>query len=449
MGKNIKIIISKIKNLSLETINKNLLFIALLSLLFRIGNFATSYIPKPFEIIFTLVVLLTIIDLIKNNKIKEFFFSIPKNITIALFSIVIPVLIGWVFATFFLKIPFYFNMILEFGTFIISISIFLLIVFYTRNDKTYIKRYFYTLLIPIVYVFLIIFPDVAVYFNLADIHFFGFTGNPNIISKILIIPTIFLITKTLFEDKNKLLKITYFMISSLLVALLFWTVSRGAILSLLLGAVFSWIIFSRNNFNWKKLFYSGAIILSIFLIGFLVTPKSGKDMIMNRILHYTNNQYLYSKIKNMPEDTVKLSIKPVTLVALEENTSVADTEQTREPRFQIWSFYLNKVLMNPVGFGPNTHMQSYILRKEGGYDNTGPHNTYIQIWLWGGIVGLLGFIYLLINAFKNLKAKLKSDFTYMTVAITAILFALLVSITFDDSLSFYWFWIILAFSFLL
>ena len=446
-----KKIIEKIKNLTLEDINKNLLFIALLALIFRVGNFATNYIPKPFEIIFSVVVILTIVDLLKNNKIKEFFFSIPKNIRIALFILIPSVLVGWLFATFFLKIPFYFNMILEFGTFMISISIFLLIIFYTRNDKAYIKRYFYALLVPIIYVFLIIFPGVAVHFNMADIHFFGFTGNPNIISKILIIPAIFLITKTLFEDKNKLLKIIYFIISSLLVSLIFWTVSRGAILSLLLGAIFLWIIFSRNNFNWKKLFYSGFIIFSIFLVGFLVTPKSGKDMIVNRILYYTNSPYVYSQIKNIPEvGEVNISeVSKVNMPVVSTEQSIESKFKTREPRFQIWSFYLNKILMNPIGFGPNTHMQAYILLGEDGFDRTGPHNTYIQVWLWGGIVGLLGFIYLLINAFKNLKSKLKSDFTYMTVAITAILFTLLVSITFDDSLSFYWFWIILAFSFLL
>ena len=120
-------IVSKIKNLTLEQINKNLVLIALIALIYRKGNFYNTFIPKPFEIIVLLIVLLVVVGIFKNNKIKEFFFSIPKNIRIALFILIPSVLVGWLFATFFLKIPFYFNMILEFGTFMISISIFLLI----------------------------------------------------------------------------------------------------------------------------------------------------------------------------------------------------------------------------------------------------------------------------------------------------------------------------------
>ena len=119
-----KKIIEKIKNLSLETVNKNLLFIALLSLLFRMGSFTKNYIPNPFELIILLVALLTIFDLFKNGKIKDFFTSIPKNIRIALFCLGFSVLFGWAFAAFFLKIPFYFNILLEFGTFIISLGTF-------------------------------------------------------------------------------------------------------------------------------------------------------------------------------------------------------------------------------------------------------------------------------------------------------------------------------------
>jgi len=309
-------------------------------------------------------------------------------------------------------------MLLEFGTFAISIGTFLLVLFYTRNNKTYIKKYFYTLLIPVIYVFFIIFPSIAIHSKLVADHFLGFTGNPNIISKILIIPTIFFITKTLFESKNKLYKIVYFLLSFLLVSLLLWTNSRGAILSLILGTILLLIIFSFNNFNWKKLVYSGVIIFLIFSMGFIFTPNKGRQLFLNRIINS-------SKIINI------------------------NNKQQGESRFKIWSFYFKKVSVNPLGFGPDTHMPSYILLSNGQYDNTGPHNTYIQIWLWGGLLGLLSFIYLLITAFKNLKIKLKANFNYIIVALISILFALSVSIVFDDSLSFYWFWIVLAFSFLI
>ena len=80
MDKNIKTVINNLKNLSLEQINKSLILIAFLALLFRIGNFYNTFIPKPFEIILVFIILLTFFDLLINKKLKDFFLSINKKI---------------------------------------------------------------------------------------------------------------------------------------------------------------------------------------------------------------------------------------------------------------------------------------------------------------------------------------------------------------------------------
>ena len=133
-----KNLINKIKNLTLEQINKNLIFVAILSLLFRLGSFTAKSTPNPFELILILIIILTMIDVIKNKKIKEFFFCIPRNIRIALSLLVASIFIGWG-VSILRGIPTTYNMILEFWNFVFSVSIFLLIIFYTRNDKRYIK----------------------------------------------------------------------------------------------------------------------------------------------------------------------------------------------------------------------------------------------------------------------------------------------------------------------
>lgn len=424
-----------IKNLTLEQINKNLIFIAIASLLFRIGNFSTNYLPKPFELIVLIIVLLTIIDALKNNKSKEFFFSIHKNIRITLIFLVSSVLIGWGVSI--LKgIPISFNSILEFGTFIFSLTIFILIIIYTRNDKTYIKKYLYALLFPIVYTVFILFPDIAYYFNLAlGTHFVGFTGNPNIISKILLIPIIFFTSKSLFEKENKWLNIAYITTSSFLVSLLFWTSSRGAIFSLILGMIFIWLVFSLNNFNWKKLFKSGVIIFLICLIGFILTPKGVKGIVVDRIFNteivniQTNNKPAVEIINNISKDS-----------------NLIKFNNTNELRLQIWYYYLGYILSNPLGIGPNTHMDFRLIDNNGNPINSGPHNTYLQVWFWGGILGFLSFIYIIFLTFKNLKTKLQLNFNIINLSLIAILFTLSISISFDDSLSSYWFFTILALS---
>lgn len=474
--------------LSLEKINKNLLLIALVAMLFRIGNFATTYIPKPFELFVILLVLLTAIDALKNKRIKEYIFSIPRNIRTALIIFVFSILFGWFISTTKGE-PSTFNMILEFGSFCFSLSIFLLVLFNTRNDFDNKNKYFYALLASVVYIIFIIFPQIAYKFNLAAGHFNGFTTNPNIVSKIMLIPIIFFSAKSLFESNNKL-KFIFVLIASSMVALLLWTASRGAIFSMILGVIFVWLILSCYNFSWKKLFLNGVVIFSIVVMGFIFTPHEGKRIISSRILNLEYDKIVHFKTEKLAEEVkniedksteevkknklikeVKDAEEMIGEIKKTEIKSIKETEKTgliekiervntkiaspfknfrerlfRETRFRIWSFYLNKIIRNPLGFGPNTHMASYILLENGQYENTGPHNTYFQAWLWGGLIGIFSFSYILFSAFKNLKMKAQTDFDIITISLMGILFTLSVSIMFDDSLSFHWFWAILALS---
>ncbi len=460
--------------ISLEKINKALLFIALASLFFRKGNFYNSFIPKPFEIIFTLLVILTAIYVIKNGKIKDFFLSIPKKIWIAISCLLFSIALGSVIAIFFKKIPANFNMVLEFGTFAIGLGTFLLIMFYAKDDEIHTKGYFYALLVPILYIFFLFSSKLADNFNvIAGGHLNGFIGNPNIISKTLLIPSIFFITCSLFEAKNKWLKITYILISAASVALLFWTSSRGAFFSFAVGATFTWLVFSLHNFQWRKIISGGVILFFVVLIGFAMLPDNGKKTVLNRFLNPDTKQssYIFLKDKSVDDvikeslDGIKKNIPPAIITIPADNTITGTTNQpsatipvpvdniitgtTNQPnetRLQIWPFYLKLALKNPLGFGPNTHKDYYLPNIKGGYLSAGPHNTYLQIWLWGGLLGIFSFLYLLFSAFKNLKIKLQSNFDPVTVALLGILFTLSVSVMFDDSLSLYHFWAILALS---
>ncbi|MBI2627536.1 O-antigen ligase family protein [Candidatus Nomurabacteria bacterium] len=440
MDKNMNNIVNKIKNVTLEQFNKNLILLALVALIYRKGNFYNTFIPKPFEIILVLIMLLALIDLIKNKKFKDFFLSIDKKIWIALSCLMASIFVGWLVAVFLKNVPINLNVILEFGTFIISVSIFVLVLFYTKNDENCAKKYLYALLLPAGYIIFVLFPEWTEYLKLENMGtFLGFTMNPNIISKILLIPALFFITHSLFSYPNKWRKYAYVAISCLLVALLFWVASRGGLVSLVLSFIFVWLIFSFNNFNWKKLFYSGIIIFLIFLIGFIITPQTSKQRIFLKALYPSiSDEASYKTVKD--KSVTEIAIKFV------DNTSNKHIfiYPAREDRFQIWPFYLRYLLENPFGIGPNTHLSFYLTGYDGQYLNSGPHNTFLQIWLWGGLLGILSFIYIFISAYKNLFAKLKSNFNPEALALLGILFALSVSVMFDDSLSFFWFFIILA-----
>lgn len=431
-----KNIIDKIKNLSLEEINKNLILVALFALIYRMGNFYNTFIPKPFEIIVLLIVMLAIVDMLKNNKLKEFFFAIPRGIRIASICLFSSVLIGW--GVSFLKgIPTTFNTVLEFGTFIFSLSIFLLILIYTRNDKSYIKIYFYTLLLPVVYAIFIFFPQAVYYFNLGNEGtFLGLTMNPNIISKILLIPAMFFISFSLFKSDKKWVWLGYIALAVTMVSLLFWVASRGGLIALALASILVWLVFALHHFNWKKLFLSGILIFTILAAGFALTPDTGKQRVVLKVLYPSD----YESLPMRDKSTSYL----ITRFIHKETNNLIIVFPGRETRFQIWPFYLNYVILNPLGIGPNTHFSFDLKDNDGKYTNPGPHNTFLQIWLWGGLLGILSFLFIFINAFKNLRNQLRSGFNPIALALTAILFGLSISMMFDDSLSFFWFFIILA-----
>jgi O-antigen ligase len=223
----------------------------------------------------------------------------------------------------------------------------------------------------------------------------------------------------------------YIFISSALTALIFWTASRGAIISLIISSIFIYFIYSFNKFNWRKMFLGGIIILIIMLLGFEMVPYSRKQAVSNRILATAIDQSNFFIKKNEPEDSV---------------INKPNESQFIESRLFIWSFYLKYVLVNPLGIGPNTHMNFNLKDNNGEFINLGPHNTYLQILLWGGPLGLFSFLYILFSAFKNLKTKLQSNFDSTSLSLLGILFALSVAITFDDSLSLYWFFVVLVLS---
>ena len=407
-----KKIIDRIKNITLLEFNKGLLFLALISLIYRNGSFTLSF-PNPFEIIFVLLCLSTFIYLVKNNKFKEFFLSIPKNILIAICCLVFSVLLGWIFAITFKELPFTRNNVLELGGFLIGLGTFSLILFYTQNDDKYFKNYLYALLLPAFYTIFILFSKLASYFHLQnDGTFLGMTSSPSIISKILLIPAMFFIVYVLFESERKWRKFLYFLVTSAIIALLFWISARASIVSVTFASVIIWLIFSLHNFSWKKLFYNGLIIFAVFLTGFFITPLGSQYNLANTLIVQKDNKIILNNFNN-------------------------------ESRFKFWPLYLYETIRNPVGFGPNTHMN--IPYKYGNHV-IGPHNTYIEIWLWGGLLGLLSFLYILRTAFYNLRIKLKLNFNPTIIALIGILCALSFSIFFDDHLQFFWFWIILALS---
>jgi len=422
--------------LSLLQFNKILLGVFLVSLLFKKGDVYSSITAQASKIILFVLVLSTIIYLLKNRKIIEFLHSIPKKIRFAIGILTVGVIIGWLVTLYVVGIPLSMPMVTEFITLLISFGIFSLVIFYTKTEDIYADRYLYALLVPCIYILFLIIPEITEKIHLViNGRFFGFTDNENVLSKIVLVPAIYFITSALFENKNKLFKILAVAISSGLVAILLWNASRGALLSLFLTTIFIFYFNIKNDFTFKNFIYKSALLLGILVLGFLITPHSGKQVVLNRILNKDTAQVRYVELKEQSIDTIISS-------AVSEKKV---TKAVPETRTEIWSFYLKTAILNPLGLGPafNTYKKAYISAYND-YITGGAHNSYLEIWLWGGIIGLAAFCYIILTAFRSVLEKIKLEPTKNNIALLAILVALSIALLFDSDSKLYIYWVILA-----
>lgn len=433
--------------LSLEKVSKNILLIGLALLLFRNSSFVLTGIPKPFEICFIIVTVLTLFDLIKNKKFAEFFFSIPKNIRIASAVMLASIAVGWAMAVFFRHIPSTINMVYEMTAFLVAAFTGVLILYYSRNDPTYVRKCLYALAVPAVYSIFVFFPQVAHFFGLAAGGFNGFTDNVNIVSKQLLIPLMFFVTYALLESKSALRRMGFMLLSILLVALVFWSVQRAAVLGYVIGAGAIWSVLALYERSWKRAFVNGIILVVITAFGFLAVPGEAKKVALNRIAHFDSNQIGADNLKDQTVvEMVKMIIHQKSETAPVTIARLIDEKKSPEPRFQIWAHYVRIVFANPLGLGPNTHITASIPFAQGNFTNPGPHNTYLEMWLWGGIAGLASFMYIVIHALVRPIRSLRDTPGSIATALAILgsLVALCVTIFFNDNMGLIWFWAVLA-----
>jgi hypothetical protein len=431
------------KKLNLETINKNLVIIAILLLLFRNGSFGVTGIPQPFEIAFIVVSLIALIDFVVNKKFTRFLNVFPENIKVASLLIFASIFFGWIISILIVKIPTTLNTFFEFGSFVVGFSFASLVFYYASLDKSYIKKCLYALSLPVIYSICILFPEFG---NNIDLirngTFKGFTGNVNIVSKALIVPLMLLLSFSFLSYKNLAKKSLYGLIASFVLGLLFWTTERATVISYVVGGGLIFIAVYKNIHSWKNSLANIIVVILITGLAFSFIPNIGKKVVLGRILHFDGHSQDYEKVKdkNLKEvaENVFVERQPVTLSLL------TDPKNSPEPRFQLWDYYINFVLRNPLGVGPNTHMPVVIKYAKSVFINPGPHNTFLQIFMWGGIVGFVSFVYIIYVAIKNVYVAFKETLSVSALALYGSLIGFLVAIFFNDGLQSYWFWVILS-----
>jgi hypothetical protein len=430
------------KHFSWEKANQMILFITLVLLAFRKGDLAATSVPKPFEMMFVVLILSTILELFLNKKIKYFIGVISKKIWIALICLIGSVIIGWSMSIFIIKAPFHFEMVMEFARLSIAVILFVLILYYA-NNKFLRNLYLYALLFSVINIIFLVIPNSN--FIVAG-RFVGFTNNMNTLSKILIVPTMFFTTISIFERKNSYWKYITILISACLFALMCWAGSRGGLAGLFGGLVCLLAVMMVKKLSMKEIARAIMIIVFIILLGFALTPYSGKQVVTDRILNADTQQTNYNaglktrSLFTIIRESTTFAPKVVT------QTKEQNVSGPSESRLGIWKYYLKEAFKNPLGEGPAFNLNQKVFNSAvDEYVAADAHSTYLEVLMWGGIIAFCSFLYLIYLGGQKIKDFLIiSEIDQVNIAMAAILTALLIAMTFDSDLKFFWFWAVLA-----
>lgn len=416
---------------SFKGINKLLLLITLASLSTNLekGSFSRAFIPSIFQVLLVISIVATVIYILKEHALKDFLTAVPRKVWLAIGGFYVVTLIGWVIAIAFLAIPTTLTTILDFGTYTMGIVLFVLVSFYTKNDRAYARWCLYAILIPNLHLLYYFFTHGLVgYWGVPNDFSLDRVLDPNILSKTLLVPALFFISMALFalKDKKWMKVVLYGALASIATMMIWWTVSRGAILSLLAGAALTWLVLSVRIGSWRKGFMGGLLVLSILFLGLAINPSNTKQAILLKVSNtFTLPAASGGKVANVTVDEIQ------------------KLPQT-ESRLIIWHLYPRYILEHPFGVGPNSAHDFNFHDKDGVHIYYGPDSTYLVVALWGGILGLLLYLYILWSAFAELWKKWKRDSDVFTLVLMSILFTLSVVLFFDGILSLYWFYVVLA-----
>ncbi len=218
-----------------------------------------------------------------------------------------------------------------------------------------------------------------------------------------------------------------------MMGLFFWTASRGGLLAAAAGLLLISFLFLKQKFSLRRAGAIAVLFIASFSLGFLLTPKSGKQLAPHRLLTNDSRQIHYTQLKDEPLSTIV------------EDSFHARESFNQETRFEIWSSHVKEALQHPFGLGPAFYLNLRpcipLLHECVG---SGSHNSFIETFLWGGVMGFLGYMYIVWYAFRNLGRELRSNFTYFTLALVGALASLALSMFFDDNAAIVWFWVLLA-----
>lgn len=302
---------------------------------------------------------------------------------------------------------------------VLCLSLFILTYTYLKEDKLFCKRLSLAFYLPPLILIPFLFFSELTYEWLTDVfiaggegRFYGFSSNPVNLAQSIVIALSFVYILFLYNYSNKrwLLSLLYLSFTVGLLGLLFWTQSRGfvitAIVIIIIENVLVAVYLNRNIFNIITMYIYNSLTVLLIIGTFLILPSDIKSLSYSRLSH------LYA-----------------------------------EDRVLLWSYYSELFMQNPLGLGLNYTEEFTIKRPELG-DPLHPHNSVLDLGILGGVGLLFSIFYLLTKAFLNIKNKLRDKDNFLVIyslGTGTALFGIWFGGMFEGAPLFYYgFWVLLA-----
>lgn len=227
-----------------------------------------------------------------------------------------------------------------------------------------------------------------------------------------LVPIIILGLGFILSLKSKI-KWLWFLLIAIMLAALFFTFSYGGWIGLIIGVG----------------------VLMLMLLPFWPTFISISSLGLIGILSQLNNPKFQQMldIVDRSSSSVRLQVWQSAILMLKENYLLGIGLGLFEKKYPIFAGRLFNPPLEPVMLHA--------------------HNIFLHSWLNLGLIGFVGFIWLLINFFKNIYQTIKKHKTGLNISVMATMIALLVHGVIDTP---YWkndlsilFWVILAFGIIL
>ena len=326
---------------------------------------------------------------------------------------------------------------------------FILFYVFFKEDKIFYKRVWWTFFVPVIFIPLLIFPELAYKFSIVeqDGRFYGLFQNPSDASLFFLIALSFFFVLFLknFYQKRGYFCLAYFLLTVTMASLVLWSQARAAWFGMIGGlmmASYLVIIAFRKNLL-KNLLLNAVIIILILILAFAILPSSAKIVLILRIFPQYNH-YVREKV----DDVSQLSSQNLgDLISKIKRENASPDLFYDQPRLAIWKDYLKLIPKNPLGLGLNYYHPELAVKLQG-KPLGGYHNLLLECWTYGGITALGAFLYLLWRIILNIKNKIrdnsKNPLTIYNIGIASALFGLIIHSLFGGLIFFYFVWILLA-----